>query len=97
MCSVILNEVKNLINSGKYKCEILRLTPQNDVIGQTLNPPLEKEDEEKVLPFFKGEPERILKQKKPLTYLSGDSARFIFTFYEILFPQNHLLNLCFLF
>ena len=55
MCSVILNEVKNLINSGKYKCEILRLTPQNDVIGQTLNPPLEKEDEEKVLPFFKGE------------------------------------------
>ena len=30
---VILNEVKNLINTGCYKFEILRLTPQNDILG----------------------------------------------------------------
>jgi len=29
-----------------------------------LNPHLEKGDEEKILPFFKGESEGILKQKK---------------------------------
>ena len=31
---VILNEVKNLIKSSSYKTEILRLTPQNDIVTQ---------------------------------------------------------------
>jgi len=31
---VILSEAKNLIFSGIYTFEILRLTPQNDVVGQ---------------------------------------------------------------
>ena len=33
---VILSEAKNLIISGIYAFEILRLTPQNDVVGQLL-------------------------------------------------------------
>ena len=33
-CTVILSEAKNLIVSGIYTSEILRLTPQNDVVGQ---------------------------------------------------------------
>jgi hypothetical protein len=32
---VILNEVKNLIESISYKTEILRLTPQNDIVTQS--------------------------------------------------------------
>jgi hypothetical protein len=31
---VILSEAKNLMDSGTYTSEILRLTPQNDVVGQ---------------------------------------------------------------
>ena len=31
---VILSEAKNLIVLGSYAFEILRLTPQNDVVGQ---------------------------------------------------------------
>jgi hypothetical protein len=30
---VILGEAKNLVGSGTYPFEILRLTPQNDVCG----------------------------------------------------------------
>ena len=41
---VILSEAKNLMDSGTYTPEILRLTPQNDVVGQPLNPPLQKGD-----------------------------------------------------
>ena len=33
---VILSEAKNLIVSGTYAFEILRLTPQNEVFGQPL-------------------------------------------------------------
>ena len=33
---VILNEVKNLIESISWKTEILRLTPQNDIATQSL-------------------------------------------------------------
>ena len=33
---VILSEAKNLIVSSSYAFEILRLTPQNDVVGQPL-------------------------------------------------------------
>ena len=33
---VILSEAKNLMDSGTYTLEILRLAPQNDVIGQPL-------------------------------------------------------------
>jgi hypothetical protein len=33
---VILNEVKNLIESISFKTEILRLTPQNDIATQSL-------------------------------------------------------------
>ena len=33
---VILSEAKNLMDSGSYTLEILRLTPQNDVLGQPL-------------------------------------------------------------
>jgi len=33
---VILSEAKNLMDSGTYNSEILRLTPQNDVVGQAL-------------------------------------------------------------
>ena len=36
--AVILSKAKNLIDSGTYACEILRLTPQNDVVGQRLAP-----------------------------------------------------------
>jgi hypothetical protein len=32
---VILNEVKNLIESANYKNEILRLAPQNDIATQS--------------------------------------------------------------
>jgi hypothetical protein len=32
--SVILSEAKNLIDSRTYTLEILRLTPQNDVVGR---------------------------------------------------------------
>jgi hypothetical protein len=32
---VILNEVKNLIDSANYKTEILRLAPQNDIATQS--------------------------------------------------------------
>jgi hypothetical protein len=32
--SVILSRAKNLIDSSTYTFEILRLTPQNDVVGQ---------------------------------------------------------------
>ena len=32
---VILNEVKNLMESRSYKTEILRLTPQNDIATQS--------------------------------------------------------------
>ena len=39
---IILSEAKNLIDSGTYTLEILRLTPQNDVVGQAVNPALEK-------------------------------------------------------
>jgi hypothetical protein len=39
---VILSEAKNLMDSGTYTSEILRLTPQNDVVGQPLDPPLRK-------------------------------------------------------
>jgi hypothetical protein len=35
---VILSEAKNLTDSGTYTSEILRLTPQNDVIGQPPTP-----------------------------------------------------------
>jgi len=31
-----INSAKNLMDSGTYTSEILRLTPQNDVIGQNL-------------------------------------------------------------
>ena len=31
---VILSEAKNLMASGTYNSEILRLKPQNDVVGQ---------------------------------------------------------------
>ena len=31
---VILSKAKNLMDSGTYVFEILRLTPQNDVVGQ---------------------------------------------------------------
>jgi len=31
---VILSEAKNLINLDTYAFEILRLTPQNDIVGQ---------------------------------------------------------------
>jgi hypothetical protein len=31
---VILSEAKNLMDSGTYTLEILRLAPQNDVVGQ---------------------------------------------------------------
>jgi len=34
---VILNEVKNLIESTSQKTEILRLTPQNDITTQSLD------------------------------------------------------------
>jgi len=34
---VILNEVKNLIESMPYKTEILRLKPQNDIVTQPLD------------------------------------------------------------
>ena len=33
---VILSEAKNLMDSGTYNAEILRLVPQNDVVGQPL-------------------------------------------------------------
>ncbi len=33
---VILSEAKNLMDSGTYTSEILRLIPQNDVVGQPL-------------------------------------------------------------
>ena len=33
---VILSEAKNLMDSGTYTLQILRLTPQNDVVGQPL-------------------------------------------------------------
>ena len=33
---VILSEAKNLMDSGTYTSEILRLAPQNDVSGQAL-------------------------------------------------------------
>jgi len=39
---VILSEAKNLMDSGTYNSEILRLVPQNDVVGQPLDPPLQK-------------------------------------------------------
>jgi hypothetical protein len=41
---VILSGAKNLINLNTYAFKILRLTPQNDIFGQLLNPPLEKGD-----------------------------------------------------
>ena len=31
-----INSAKNLMDSGTYNSEILRLTPQNDVVGQAL-------------------------------------------------------------
>ncbi len=34
--TVILSKAKNLIDSSTYAFEILRLTPQNDVVGQFL-------------------------------------------------------------
>jgi len=34
---VILNEVKNLKDSISYKTQILRLTPQNDIVIQSHN------------------------------------------------------------
>ena len=34
--SVILNEVKNLVESMGWKTEILRLMPQNDITTQSL-------------------------------------------------------------
>jgi hypothetical protein len=34
--SVILNEVKNLVESVGWKTEILRLMPQNDIATQSL-------------------------------------------------------------
>jgi hypothetical protein len=34
---VILSEAKNLMASTTYIFEILRLTPQNDVVGQPLS------------------------------------------------------------
>ena len=33
---VILSEAKNPMDSGTYTLEILRLTPQNDIVGQPL-------------------------------------------------------------
>ena len=33
---VILNEVKNLIESISYRAEILRLAPQNDITTQSI-------------------------------------------------------------
>jgi hypothetical protein len=35
--SVILNEVKNLVESMGWKTEILRLMPQNDITTQPLD------------------------------------------------------------
>ena len=35
--SVILNEVKNLMHSMRYKIQILRLGPQNDILTQSLD------------------------------------------------------------
>ena len=32
--NVILSETKNLTNADSYKPEILRLSPQNDILGQ---------------------------------------------------------------
>jgi hypothetical protein len=34
--TVILSKAKNLIDSVTYTLEILRLTPQNEVVGQPL-------------------------------------------------------------
>jgi len=39
---VILSEAKNLMDSGTYTSEILRLTPQNDVVGQPPDPPFQR-------------------------------------------------------
>ena len=41
---VLLSEAKNLIVLGSYAFEILRLTPQNDIVRQPLNPALRKGD-----------------------------------------------------
>jgi len=32
--TIILSKAKNLIDSGTYRLKILRLKPQNDVVGQ---------------------------------------------------------------
>ena len=45
---VILSEAKNLVGPSTYAFEILRLKPQNDVVGQRPNPPLSKGDKEAV-------------------------------------------------
>jgi hypothetical protein len=44
---VILSKAKNLMDSASYVFEILRLTPQNDVVGQPLSPMLKRK------PFLK--------------------------------------------
>src|SRR4030066_2207236 len=41
---VILNEVKNLIESIPYKTEILRLKPQNDIATQPLDRAIQKKE-----------------------------------------------------
>ena len=41
-CFVILSEAKNLATTSTCASEILRLTPQNDVVGQPLYSPLRK-------------------------------------------------------
>jgi hypothetical protein len=41
---VILNEVKNLIESMPYKTEILRLKPQNDIATQPLDRAIQKKE-----------------------------------------------------
>jgi len=42
---VILSEAKNLMDLGTYTSEILRLAPQNDVVGQPLRRDLRIRDE----------------------------------------------------
>jgi hypothetical protein len=51
-----------------------------------LNPPLEKGDEEKILPFYKGESEGVVKQKRPITFLPGNPAYFILISHKNLSP-----------
>ena len=67
---VILNEVKNLIKSSSYKTEILRLTPQNDIVtrsprGEGSPAPRRVQDKALNLTWFRGlEGHRVLNRKE---------------------------------